>query len=63
MFIAFYLQLIQDLKKENFDLKLRLFMEQKEREVGVGPRKNEDIRLSSGRLPLLSGVFMVIIGR
>lgn len=28
-----FLQLIQDLKKENFDLKLRLFMEQKEREV------------------------------
>lgn len=32
----FTLQLIQDLKKENFDLKLRLFMEQKEREVGQG---------------------------
>lgn len=28
-----YLQLIQELKKENFDLKLRLYMEQKEREV------------------------------
>ena len=27
-------QLIQELKKENFDLKLRLYMEQKEREVG-----------------------------
>ena len=26
-------QLIQELKKENFDLKLRLYMEQKEREV------------------------------
>lgn len=26
-------QMVQDLKKENFDLKLRLYMEQKENEV------------------------------
>ena len=41
--IFFNFQLIQDLKKENFDLKLRLFMEQKEREVGTGLRKNESL--------------------
>ena len=38
-FAIIYFQLIQELKKENFDLKLRLYMEQKEREVshcGVG---------------------------
>ena len=27
--------MIQEIKKENFDLKLRLYMEQKEREVSV----------------------------
>ena len=32
-FAIIYFQLIQELKKENFDLKLRLYMEQKEREV------------------------------
>ena len=38
-FAIIYFQLIQELKKENFDLKLRLYMEQKEKEVshcGVG---------------------------
>ena len=38
-FCNHFFQLIQELKKENFDLKLRLYMEQKEKEVshcGVG---------------------------
>ena len=29
----FTFQMVQDLKKENFDLKLRLYMEQKQNEV------------------------------
>ena len=33
LLISDFFQLIQELKKENFDLKLRLYMEQKEREV------------------------------
>jgi len=36
-FYLIFLQLIQELKKENFDLKLRLYMEQKEREVSNQP--------------------------
>ncbi len=39
----FIFQMVQDLKKENFDLKLRLYMEQKKNEVSItsesrGPR-------------------------